>query len=212
MAANCSVCNKKFNSSDLWLSIKDVLPKQIRDELDDHPEDYRSLTYKDFCGLMYTIEVKDEGKRSAVHIKKIASTRESSLSNSNNSVRIPRRNKAKTGVSNSHNSPIRAPDRHHGAQRYCVLCKKAGMPERKYVSHSTKYFTGLRNKCSIKDGIGGPIGIRTHDLQQHKKYKNKWKKELKSLKKQNKILYSIIKKSGFHREINKIKNIRGRSF
>ena len=24
---------------------------------------------------------------------------------------------------------------HHVDQRYCVLCKKAGMPERKYMSH-----------------------------------------------------------------------------
>ena len=94
------------------------------------------------------------------------------------------------------------------AHRYCVLLKKAIIPEHKYTSHSTKYFTGLRNKFSIKDGIGGPIGIRTHDLQQHKKYKNKWRKELKSLKKQNKMLYIIAKKSGSLREINKINNIR----
>ena len=35
-----------------------------------------------------------------------------------------------------------------------------------------------------------------------------WKKELKSIKKQNKILYSTAKKYGFPREINNIKKVR----
>ena len=45
MAANWSARNEKFTTSDLQLAIKDVLPKSLKDELDDHPEDYRSLTY-----------------------------------------------------------------------------------------------------------------------------------------------------------------------
>ena len=98
----------------------------MRYELDDYPEDCRSLTYEYWCDILSTIEVKDERKRAAVHINKIASARSASLSNSDKSVRIPRRNKARNGVSNSHNSPKRAHDSHHGAQRYCVLYKKAG--------------------------------------------------------------------------------------
>ena len=35
--------------------------------------------------------------------------------------------------------------RHHGVQRYCVLCNKAGMPELKYASHSAEDFTSMRN-------------------------------------------------------------------
>ena len=68
------------------------------DELDDNIEDYRSLTYEYWCDLLSTIEVKDERKRAAVYIKKIASTRPASPSNSDESVRIMRRKKAKTGV------------------------------------------------------------------------------------------------------------------
>ena len=76
------------------------------------------------------------------------------------------------------------------------------------MTHSTKDCTGMRTKHSIKDGMGGPVGSRNHDVQQHKKYENKWKKELKVLKKQNKMLYIIAKKSGSLREIQKIDNIR----
>ena len=82
------------------------------------------------------------------------------------------------------------------------------MSECKYALNSAEDCTGVRNKRSIKDGMGGPIGSRTHDVQQHKKSENKCKKELKALNKQNKMLYSIAKKSGSRCEIQKIKNIR----
>ena len=47
--------------------------------MDDHPEDYRYLTYEDWCDILSTIDVKDESKRAAVHIKKNASARAASL-------------------------------------------------------------------------------------------------------------------------------------
>ena len=99
----------------------------------DHPEDYRYLTYEHWCDLLSTIEVKDERKRAAGHIKKIDPARADYLSNSKESVRVLKRKNVKNGVSNSHNSPRRTHDRHHGAHRYCLLCKEAGMPERKYM-------------------------------------------------------------------------------
>ena len=104
-----------------------------------------------------------------MHIKNIDSAMVASLSESDKSVRIPMRKKVKTGVLDSHKFPRRAHDRHHGAHRYCLLCKKAVIPERKYALHSTEYCTGVRTKRFIKDGIGGPIGSRTHAVQQHKK-------------------------------------------
>ena len=93
----------------------------MRGELDDHPKDYRSLTYEDWYNLLSTIKVKYESKRAAVHIKKISSSRSASLSDSDKSVRIPRRKKVKNGVSDSYKSPRRAHDRHNGAHSYCVL-------------------------------------------------------------------------------------------
>ena len=62
MAYNRSVRNEEFTTSDLLLDIKDGLPKITRDELDDHPEEYRSLTYEDWCDLLSTIQVKYERK------------------------------------------------------------------------------------------------------------------------------------------------------
>ena len=35
------------------------------DELDDHPEDYRSLNYEDWCDLLSTIKIKYEKENSS---------------------------------------------------------------------------------------------------------------------------------------------------
>ena len=113
MADNWNVHNKDFTISDLRLDIKYSLPKFMRGELDDHPEDYRYLTYKYWCDLLSTIEVKYERKRPATQIKKINSDRSASLSDSDESVKIPRKKKANTGVLLSNKSPKMA-HRHRG--------------------------------------------------------------------------------------------------
>ena len=82
------------------------------------------------------------------------------------------------------------------------------MPERNYMSHSTEDCTVVCTKRFIKDGMGGPIESRNNSVQQHNKYENKWNKDMKSFKKQDKMLYSIAKKSGSRREIQKIEEIR----
>ena len=94
----------------------------MRDELDGHTEDYCSLNYEYWCDLMSTIEVTDERKIAAVHINKIASARTASLSDSNESVRIPMKKKARAGVLHCNTSPGRSHNRHHGLQRYCMFC------------------------------------------------------------------------------------------
>ena len=65
-AANWNVHNEEFTISDLRLAIKGGLPKYMRDELDNHPEDYRYLIYEYWCDLLSTNEVKYERKRAAV--------------------------------------------------------------------------------------------------------------------------------------------------
>ena len=57
----------------------------------------------------------------------------------------------------------------------------------------------------------GSVVIRYDPVKQYKNSENKWKKELKSFNKQNKMLYSIANKSGSRHEIKNIKNIRGKS-
>ena len=67
---------------------------------------------------------------------------------------------------------MRAHDMHHDVHHYGVIYKKEGMPERKYLLHKSEDCTGMRTKCSIKYGMVGPMGSRTNDVQQYKKYKN----------------------------------------
>ena len=52
------------------------------------------------------------------------------------------------------------------------------------------------------------MGSRADTAKHDKKSENKWKKELKAPKKQNKMIYSTTNKSGSRHEIKKIKNIR----
>ena len=59
MAANWSVHKEELTTGYLRLAIKDGLSPKMRDKLDDHSEDYRSLTYGYWCDLLSTIEVKD---------------------------------------------------------------------------------------------------------------------------------------------------------
>ena len=95
----------------------------------------------------------------------IASAREVSISDSDKSVKIPRRKKAKDGISNSHKSPMMAHDRHHGEHRYCVLCKKAGMPELKYMLYSSEYCTCMSTNRTIKDVMGGSVRSRADTVK-----------------------------------------------
>ena len=55
------------------------------------------------------------------------------------------------------------------------------------------------------------MGSRAEAVKQYKKSESKWKKELKALKKQNTIIYSIAKKSGAHREIKNINKIMSKA-
>ena len=116
-----------------------------------------------------------------MHIKKITSGRVASLSYSDESVRILNKKKSNTGILHSNKSPKKAPW-HHGVQRYYVLCKKAVIPERKYMSHSSKDLTGVHTNRSIKDVIGGPVGSMADYAKQYKN-SEKWNNYLKDLKK-----------------------------
>ena len=64
-----------------------------------------------------------------------------------------------------------------------MLYKKAGIPERKYMSHSTADCTGQRTNWTVKDVIGVSVGSRYYTVKQYKKSEKKLKKELKALEK-----------------------------
>ena len=104
-ADNWNVQNQEFTVSEIRLAIKDGLPSSMHDELEDHPEDYHSLTYEYWCDLLSTIKVTDERKRAATQIKNIASVRSGYLYNSDESVRIMRKNKTRPGILSSNKGP-----------------------------------------------------------------------------------------------------------
>ena len=132
--------------------------------------------------------------------------KETSLYDSNESVRIPRKKKTRTGVCFKQQG--KSTPNKHSKQRYCVIYKKAGITEQNYMSHNSEdCFGKIYNQKSINGGMGGPMGIRTEDVKQYKRPKNKWKKELKYLKKK-KIISRIAKKSRSRRELKKINKLK----
>ena len=144
----------------------------MQEELEDNQEDYCSLNHEDWCGILSTIKVKDNRKREATQINNIASARAAFLSDSNGSIRILRKNNSRIGAgvlcskTLSHN---KAP-KNHSNQRHLVLCKKAGIPERKYISHIAEDCFGKRtNQKIIKDGLGGHMVSRYEAVKQYKK-------------------------------------------
>ena len=66
-------------------------------------------------------------------------------------------------------------------------------------------------KNSDKDGLGGPLGSRANAVKQYKKFKNKRKKDLQAIKKQNKMIYIIAKESESCRELKNTKNTRDKA-
>ena len=60
--------------------------------------------------------------------------------------------------------------------------------------------------------MGGSLGNKADAVKHYKKSEHKWMKYLKDLNKQNKILYSIAKKSVSLCELKKIKNIEAKNF
>ena len=52
---NWKVRDQELTASEIHVAIKDDLPTSMEDELDDHQEDYQSLTHEEWCSLLFTI-------------------------------------------------------------------------------------------------------------------------------------------------------------
>ena len=76
---------------------------------------------------------------------------------------------------------------------------------------SEDYFGKRYEQKSIKDGLGVPLGSRSDDVKHYMNSENKWKKEVKDLKKQNKIIYIFSKKFCSRLELENIKKIRAKA-
>ena len=83
------------------------------------------------------------------------------------------------------------------------------MPEQKYMLHSSEDCSEKRtNQNIVNDILGVHMVSRAKAVKQYKNFESKWKKYLKSLKSQNKMLFIIINNYVLRREIKKIKKIR----
>ena len=71
------------------------------------------------------------------------------------------------------------------------------MPDQNYMSHrSENWFLKRSYQQSIREVLGVDLCNSNDAVKHYKKSELKWKKELKSLKNKNKILFSIAKNSG----------------
>ena len=120
-AANCKVCKEKISIDEIPVAIKDGIPSSIRDDFEDNQDDYCSLTYEDWCDLLYKIEGKYNRKRAATQIKKIDSARAVYHYDSDKSVRILRKNKARNGVLRNNKGPRNKAPKNPGNARRCML-------------------------------------------------------------------------------------------
>ena len=59
--------------------------------------------------------------------------------------RVPHKNNYRIGVVHYFKKQGKNNPNHKGYQCYCVMCKKAGMPEQKYKSNITYNFFGHRS-------------------------------------------------------------------
>ena len=70
--ANWSVHEKQSYENDIHVETRYVLPTSIQDEINDKIQEYFSITHKEWCDLLSTVEAKDNRKRAAAQIKRLA--------------------------------------------------------------------------------------------------------------------------------------------
>ena len=87
-----------------------------------------------------------------------------------------------------------------------MLCRKAGITEHKWNSHSYENFFGdISDKQSVKDLLGETLVNRADYVKHYKKSEHKWKGGLKALKREKNIIFSMANKFGSCHEIKNIK-------
>ena len=143
------------------------------------------------------------------HIKRLSTSKADPVnSDRNDSIKVPLKKKARNGVLPDRKQQEKKTPKYHGSQRYCILCKKAVIPESKWKSNSSKKsFVKRSNKENFKDGLGGALSNRDDAVKHYQKYKKKLKRELKYHKKQTNMLFSMAKNSVTRREIKNTKEI-----
>ena len=80
----------------------------MQDELEDKNKEYFCITHKEWCYLLSNMEVKDNRKRAAAHIKRLSISKAASIhSDRNDSIRVPHKNNTRTGVLQIHKQKVK---------------------------------------------------------------------------------------------------------
>ena len=91
-------------------------------------------------------------------------------SNSYASIRVLRNNNESTGVLPARKQQGKKNPKHSIAHSYCILFKKAGIPESKWKLHSSdNYFGKSSYQATIKDVLEGGMGNKANAVNNDQK-------------------------------------------
>ena len=124
---------------------------------------------------MSNMEIEDNSKKSASQIKRLATSKVVTINyDIYDFIRVPRKNKAWDGVLPSCKQHGNKNPKHHGTQRYCMMCKKAGINEHNWKSHRSENCIGKRSyQAPIKEKFGGALGNRSNAVKNYHKTEKK---------------------------------------
>ena len=168
----------------------------MQNELSDKETDYREMSEEKLMDTLTTIEQKDERDRAAYKEAqdevKAAQTKLRETSEPRNGNNPNKRRKQ----SNDNNS--------RGTARFCSLCKNAGMPERKYMSHTDSNCTDAKEMA--RRAMGGGMADQSQQVRKYKKESKALQKKLSKMQSRKKKLSKMSKKkSSDSREIRKLR-------
>ena len=120
-------------------------------------------------------------KRYTSYIKRPATSKSVLVnSDSDDSVKVMSNKKARTSVLLNLKQQVKNTHNHHGSHRYCVICKKTGIPERKWKFNSSENLFGkISYHASVKYRLGGALVNIAYAVNHYQKTEKKWKRELK---------------------------------
>jgi hypothetical protein len=177
-------------------AIKDGLPEDMQNELSDKDIHYRVMTEERFMDTLTTIEQRDERDRAAY--KEAQDEVKSAQAKLCETSKPRNGNNANKRRKQSNNTNGR------GTARFCSLCKNAGIPENKYMSHSD---TNCKDaKEMARRAMSGGMADQSQQVRKYKKESKALMKKLSKMQSKMKKLSKMSKKkSSDSKEIRKLR-------
>ena len=156
---------------------KSLLPKHLGTKLNELEEDWRTMSDQTFLNQVEKLELADdllEKEKSAARekLKRKTASQRDEKSHGKNSNRVERDRKSKKDRKPRTTS--------QGKQRYCELCKAAGVPEEYYTNHST---ANCRKKEYYQKKLSGNFSSRSGGVRDFKREARKQEKRAAKYKK-----------------------------